>query len=58
MSIPTIKPMKVNFDSEEERQNFIDWAEGKNKKEPENIEEVRQGVKKAREMRKRGNFND
>ncbi|SFP64263.1 hypothetical protein [Salibacterium halotolerans] len=52
--IPTINPMKVHFDSEKERRDFIDWAEGRNVNVPENMKEVREGVKRAGDLRKRG----
>ena len=50
-----IKPFEVNFKDENERQEFIKWADTKNKENNPIRNEMIKGMKEMRRIRKRGN---
>jgi hypothetical protein len=56
MGAPTMKPMEVSFKNDRELEKFLNWAESKEKNNSPNMKKVREGVKRAREMRKNGRF--
>jgi hypothetical protein len=53
-AVREMKPFEINFKNDDEREEFVRWADTKSVSTNPNVQEMRKEMKKIREMRKRG----
>jgi len=57
-AIREVRPMVADFETEEQREDFIKWASSKQKTNSESFEQMRREMKEIRKIRNRGKKKD
>ncbi len=54
MGAPSMEPVVLEFESEKEAREFVNWAESEEKDTSPDMQRVKDRIAKAREMRRTG----
>lgn len=51
MRTPSMRPMKVKFETAEQEKAFRRWAQGEIKQDPKQVEKMRKNMQEARKIK-------
>lgn len=54
MGAPSMEPVTLEFESEKEARDFVNWAESEEKDNSPDMQRVKDMIARAREMRRTG----